>query len=150
MPVATDTPNYLVGKFVAVKADDAYAFVESGNVDRQVASVECTNSRSGGFREKRAGIKDATGSCSCFYNGDSPPVGIVEGAYVDLIIDSAGYAKTGDTPKGRYIAVYALITKVTDTWNVGADYKWSFNWESSGEYVVTEDHAAGGALTSGT
>lgn len=153
MAVATSTPNILTGELVAIKVGSAYAYADSGNVKRQVVSVDVTNGRSKGFRQVRSGIRSADVSLSCVYNGDDPPTGIVEGAYVAVILDTAGYmvAPTGGTtPVGRYISIYCMIQTITDTWNVANDYKWSMDLQSSGEYTAVENQAVGGAVSGGS
>ncbi len=145
------TPNYLVGKCVAVKAGSKFAYAESGNADRSVNVVKVTNGRSGGFQQVKSGTKMCKGTISCVYNGDDPPTEIVEGAEITLIIDAVGYVieqaiaditpgspPVTTTPAGRLITMQALIATVKDSWNVETDYKWSFDFESTGAYTVVE------------
>lgn len=150
---ATLTPNYIVGKAVAVSVAGTLVYCTDGNTERTAAAVKVTNSRSAGFMQVKAGIKGATGTLNLVYNGDDPPTGIVEGAEVTLILDFVGYETSesievaASTPTGRLITMQALITSVKDTWNVEDNYSWSIDVQSSGAYTVVETATGASAIT---
>ena len=160
LTVPAPTP-YIVGKLVAVavvtgtgsSAVTKYAYASKGSCSRTAKSITKTNARSGGYQEVRAGVKSATGSVDCAYNGSDPPVGIVEGANVVLIIDTVGYAPAtgsggGDVTAGRVITMPVMIEKVDDNWQADDDYGWTFSYQSNGAYTVAENSSPGAALAS--
>lgn len=135
------TPNYIVGKCVAVLVGGSQLYAKSGNTERKVNVVRTTNSRDQGYQSLKAGIKSATASITCVYNGDSPPT-LTEGTEVTLIVDTVGYMEVDhfenptDNPTGTVLTMQALVTSIKDTWNVEDDYTWSFDCESTTPYTV--------------
>jgi hypothetical protein len=152
----TLTPNYLTGKAVALQVGGALAYTTGGNIARSVVPVKVTNARSGGFQQLKAGVKGAKLSMEAVYNGDDPPT-IQEGTEITVIFDSVGYEtsenienSTGGvatTPLGRLITAQYLVTIVTDTWQVEADYKWSLEGESTGAYTVVDTATGASPIT---
>lgn len=147
MPTATNTPNYITGQAVAVIVGGKAAYCADGTATRKVKLITVTNSRSGGYQQVKAGTKSASVSINCFYNGDDPPTGIVEGAEVVLVVDTLGNAteigsnNPSSTPKGRFLEIPMLIEQIVDKWSSDGDYKWTFDGQSSGAYVVSENSA---------
>jgi hypothetical protein len=141
---ATLTPNYTVGKAVAVTVGAALAYAKGGSLPRSVASINVSNARSGGYQQRKAGMKGASLSLDLVYNGDDPPTGIVEGNEVTVIFDSIGFETAesimdaSTTPTGRLITGQFLIVTVKDTWQAESDYGWSIECESTGPYTVVE------------
>lgn len=140
------TPNYIVGKAVAVEAGGQYIPATGGNVDRAVIPIKVTNANSGGFAQYKAGVKGATGTINMVYNGDSPPT-IEEGQEITVICDVVGNETafenpTEGPPTGLMIAMNVLITTVKAAWQVDADFNYSFDYMSSGPYTVSTVAAA--------
>ena len=55
----TPTPNYLVGKVIAITADGKTMYATKSDVSRSVNVIKVTNATSGGFQQFRPGIKAA-------------------------------------------------------------------------------------------
>ena len=115
----TLTPNITVGQAVALSVGSALMFHKSGKITRNAAAIKVTNARSGGYQQYKAGVKGATLSAECVYNGDSPPA-VVEGTEVTVIFDSVGYetseglANASTTPTGRAVMKLPEITRMVD------------------------------------
>jgi hypothetical protein len=148
---ATLTPNYTVGKAVALSVGGALVYAMGGSITRNAAAIKVTNSRSGGFDQFKAGVKGGQVSYDAVYNGDDPPT-IVEGTEVTVIFDSVGYEVSESilnattTPTGRLFTAQVLVTSIKDTWKVDADYGWSFDGVTTGAYTCV-DTATGATST---
>jgi hypothetical protein len=120
------TPNYLVGKVVAVSVDGDLMYATKGDVNRSVNAQKVTNARSGGFQELKPGIASAKGNVECVYNGDDAPA-LTLGDEVEVI-----WTPTGGTVR----TLQALITNMKESFVVDGDYTYSFDWESSGAFAL--------------
>jgi hypothetical protein len=123
------TPNYIVGKAVAVEVGGEYI------------PATVTNANSGGYQQYKAGIKGASGSIAMVYNGDSPPT-IVEGMELYVVCDVVGNETpfenpTEGPPTGLQVAMNVLVTAVKASWQVDADFNYSFDYMSSGPYAIS-------------
>lgn len=140
------TPNYTVGEAIALSVAGVLMYVKGGSVSRKVTSVDVSNARSGGYQQKKAGMKGSSLSFDLVYNGDSPPATIVEGLEATVIFDSAGYEVSEGLanpliltpPVGRLISGQYLITSVKDAWTAAADYTVSVEADSTGPYTVVD------------
>jgi hypothetical protein len=151
------TPNYNVGAAVALSVGGTMMYVKGGKVDRSAAKIVVTNARSAGYQQLKAGNKMADLSFDLVYNGDSPPVGIVEGVEATVIFDSVGYETTEGledgaggtptTPSGRLISGQFLILTVSDAWQVDADYGMSVTASSTGAYTVVDTATGASDIT---
>lgn len=120
------TPNYLVGKVVAVSVGGALMYASKGDVNRSVNPVKVTNARSGGFQEIKGGIYSAKGNVDCVYNGDDPP-SITLGTEVELVwTPTGGVART----------MKAFVANMKEGFVVDGEYTYSFDWESSGAFAL--------------
>lgn len=118
------TINYLTGDVVGVNAGGALA-AASGKFTRKANVVKMTNSTGGGYQQVEAGVKSASGDCSCVFKAASGVI-LTEGVKVALTVVAAG---------GQTLTTDALISEITDSWSAEGEYGYSFTWESDGEFT---------------
>ena len=119
------TPQYLVGKVIAITADGRTMYATKSDSTRSVNVIKVTNAKSLGFQELRPGIKSAKGSVECVFNGED---------LIDLELGkeiSVAWAPTGGTAH----TFQALVTNIKDSFVVDGDATYSFDWESSGAFT---------------
>jgi len=143
MPTPALTPNYIVGKAVAVSVGGALTYNKGGSLTRNANQIKVTNARSLGYQQLKTGVKGAQLSLDLVYNGDDPPA-IFEGQEITVIFDAIGYdtaesiPNPATTPAGRLITGQFNVGSIKDTWQTEGDYGWSLDAASTGAYTAVE------------
>jgi len=111
--------------------DTAIAEIRSWNFDQTVEIIDASAMGSCD-KVKKAGMKDATGSVTCFWDdADAAQALIVVEAEVELKLYPRGSAITGS----KFVTLTAIISSVGESASYDGLVEMTFNFEATGPVV---------------